>query len=212
MNYIAVKVDLVRSRRISDRYGVQERLFDLVDRVNRTFGSIIQADFVVTHGDEIQGLLHDGTAELLDVMELFVEEMKPHDLRFGIGRGTIATRLRRTAVGMDGPAWHLALDAIEQTKKELKIASFQGFGRRRDDMLRSLVNLLFWQRARWSAQQREVVLLAASDGSQKAIARRLGISQAAVSKRLRAAGWRYYEDARNTAKGLLSQTGKSAWD
>lgn len=57
MPYLAVKLDVVRSRRVRRRSALQDALFSLCDRVNRLYANVITSAFTVTHGDEIQGML-----------------------------------------------------------------------------------------------------------------------------------------------------------
>jgi|GEM_PF-5442553 hypothetical protein len=64
----------------------QERFLETMTTLNKEFEESIQARFVVTHGDEAQGMLKPGCAhEVFAVMERAVEGVLPVELRFGIG-------------------------------------------------------------------------------------------------------------------------------
>ena len=55
--YIAVIGDVIRSRDVKDREALQQNLRLAIERVNNTYGETIAAGFVLTIGDEFQGLL-----------------------------------------------------------------------------------------------------------------------------------------------------------
>lgn len=205
MNYIAVKLDMVKSRRVSDRAQLQQRLFEIVEEINIRHATVVKAKFVITHGDEVQGLLHNDYGELVSILEYFYDRLVPHTLRVGVGLGALHTRLQPTAIGMDGPAWHRADEAIDQAARSRKFVRFSGFGRLNDDAYSSLGNLLLWQRHRWTDAQRQVIEHLENGVARKQIAATLNITPAAVSNRLNAAGWKYYEDARRVLKMLLRE-------
>src|SRR4051812_43366306 len=105
---VAVLADLIRSRAYSSptrRAEVQESLRALLDRFNEEFGSAVISKFLITAGDEVQGVLSKPDV-LSDFIWLLEEEFTSTDVRFGIGFGHLHTRVRAKAVGMDGPAFH----------------------------------------------------------------------------------------------------------
>src|SRR5438552_14233807 len=57
--YAVVTADLVMSRGLADRRGTPRRLVQLVDTLNTEFGKDLAAPFMITLGDEIQGLLRE---------------------------------------------------------------------------------------------------------------------------------------------------------
>lgn len=59
--------------------------------------------------------------------------------------------------------------------------------------------------ARWAKEQKETILLLPQSTTQSEIAMHLGISDAAVSKRLAAAGWKHYQDGRASLELHLRQ-------
>lgn len=204
MQFLAVKLDIIRSRRISNRALVQETLLRAVDAANERFLGSLQSTFVVTHGDEVQGLLGvDEPEKLVDVIEHFVDSLEPIELRFGVGFGTLNTSLRPVAIGMDGEAWYRAQAAIEVAAREHKFAQFSGFGETADEAISAVTNMLLFLRWRWSREQRAVVSLLQTNATQAQIAAHQGVSEAAISKRLAAAGWRFYRDGRKALGSLL---------
>lgn len=203
MNYVAVKLDIVQSRRARNRSQLQERLFAVVEEINSRHAAVIRANFVITHGDEVQGLLHHDWGELVPILERVYDWLNPHQLRVGVGMGTLHTRLQPAAIGMDGPVWHRANEAIDEAARTRRFVRFNGFGPLKDDTYSSMMNLLLWQRQRWTQAQRHVIEHIQRGATQAQVAEKMNISAAAVSKHLRRAGWRYYDDARRVLKLIL---------
>lgn len=202
--YVAVKMDMRSSRRISDRAAAQERLFATMKALNEEFADAVQSRFIVTHGDEAQGLLRaDMVSSVVRVMERAVDGMRPAILRFGIGLGTLATPIQPDAIGMDGEAWYRASATIADAARTRKFVLFSGFGEELDIQSSAMANLLLYLRYRWTNDQQRVIELVEACPTQAAAAEQLGISQAAVSKSLRIAGWRYYIDGRDALVRML---------
>lgn len=193
--YTALIGDIIRSRRIelSDRYDLQERLHELIWRFNQDYTHALAARFIVTIGDEFQGLLNDPTITPEIVWR--VEELMPGiNFRVGIGYGTLTTALRHDAIGMDGPVFHHARDAIREAhSKKLLGGVFHGFGEEEDLILNGYARLLWNHRKKWSDNQREVTTMARCGISQSEISEVLGITKQAVHERLRSAGWEAYK-------------------
>lgn len=223
MRFVAVKCDLVHSRRLKDRSNVQESLLSAVRCTNERFASAIAAEFVVTHGDECQGLLHEGAiSQVFEIIEFIIDRMHPVQVRFGIGLGTLSTSLQEKAIGTDGPAWYNAKEALEGAKRERMAARFRGFGVSAgscsdsvscanpgflvDEYLSSMASLLLYIRARWPLDLRKLTELLEEGMTQAEVASTRGVSAAAVSKRLTRAGWREYRDGAKAIRRLLDRS------
>src|SRR5262245_59600943 len=103
--YSAVIGDVVKSRRLETaaRRDLQRQIQRTLQRVNRQFASALAAKFLITVGDEFQGLLRQPA--VLPALIRFLETSLPDiDIRLGIGRGRLDTDLKEYAMGMDGPA------------------------------------------------------------------------------------------------------------
>ena len=193
-----------RDLEADERRAVQERLGDLLDRLNRELGEAVLAEFTITVGDEFQGLLvRPGT-----VPELMwrLRDRLP-ELRFwtGVGFGGLDTELEERAIGMDGPAFHRARQALEVAHEEgLHGGVFSGFGED-DRVLGGLSRLLDWQRQRLTDAQREAIRYVRGGATQTEAAGEIGVTRQAVSKRLAAAGWRAYRDGEESLRSLLSR-------
>ncbi|MEO1084055.1 MAG: SatD family protein [Acidobacteriota bacterium] len=111
--YIAVIGDLVDSRSLPDRARVQRKLVETLERYNEKAEASIASRFLVTLGDEFQGLLRS-SASVSDFWWFYQEQMHAvAPTRLGFGLGPLATDLLEEALGMDGPCFHAARSAIK---------------------------------------------------------------------------------------------------
>lgn len=204
---LALIADMVGSRDLSrrQRSDAQVELSDFITSLNRKYASAILSRFVVTLGDEFQGLLSDATV-LPDLFWDLHYNFAPRALRSGIGFGRIDTAIGRNAINVDGPALHNARDAIVRSRKERIMGGvFSGFGEVLDIALNGYARLLHFQRSGLKRQQRRVVELLRRSLTQSAIAEELGVSKQAVSLYASAAGWIAYRDGESGFRMLLSQ-------
>jgi hypothetical protein len=192
--YLAVIGDVVGSREVVPRAELQTRLEEALDRANETHRAAVQARFLITIGDEFQGLLK-GAERVPGLLSGLRSAVHPVELRFGLGFGGLDTELREEAIGMDGPAFHRAREAIERARErgtpvevETGVSS-PAF---------TIYSLLYASvRRGWTERQRQVFDLAAGGLDGVDIANRLGITPAAVSQHLSASGHRQVLAARD---------------
>lgn len=110
--YLAVIGDLIASREIQARAQAQERLHAVLDAVNTRFSHALAAQFVITLGDEFQGLLLPG-APVFEILDVIESQLHPFPCRFGVGLGEMLTTINPLmSIGADGPAFWAARDAI----------------------------------------------------------------------------------------------------
>lgn len=191
MNYLAVIGDVVGSRQAPDRGGLQQRLQGGLRDVNAAFGSLA-AEFVLTVGDEFQGLLA-GAQELDKLLATLRTHAFPAELRLGLGIGGLDTRLEKQALGMDGPCFHRARQAIERAAaRRTPIETDSGQAPAAFEIYALMTG---YMRQRWTTRQRQVVDLVHSGLEGREVAAHLSITPSAVSQHLRAAGSRYLEAA-----------------
>lgn len=89
----------------------------MLTQINQKYKEQIASKFLITLGDEFQGLLLNGS-QALTIVEELKRKMYPIEIRFGIGVGEITTKIdREKALGADGPSYYYARNAIEQLKK-----------------------------------------------------------------------------------------------
>jgi hypothetical protein len=201
----AVIGDLVASRALSSqvRTSVQERLTQRLERFNREHAHALVADFLVTLGDEFQGLLGapHAVADLMWDLETHLPEVH---IRYGLGFGPLPPPYRPVALGMDGPAFHAARAAIRVAHDRQRLVLTQGFGQD-DEVLAGLGGLLRWHRDHWTVSQR-LALAGLREGlSQTDVAQALGVTRQAISLKVRATGWAQYLEAEAGWCTLLSR-------
>lgn len=200
--YLAVIGDIRGSRRLKDRAAVQARLEEALAEINREFAADLAADFVVTLGDEFQGLLRE-PHRLLPLLGYLETSLVEVGLRYGIGWGPLATPLRRQALGMDGPCFHRAREALSEAKHLKGWAAIKGFGIERDRVLGGLLALIGAVRGNWTRTQTETVGWMRRLGSQKQVAATRGVTKSTVSKALHGALYEAITRAEEAVAELL---------
>jgi DNA-binding CsgD family transcriptional regulator len=182
--YLAIIGDVIRSRQAADRASLQARLAEALGGLNDNPRAGLASRFVLTIGDEFQGLLAspEGLVVILSTLRMAAH---PQELRFGLGIGGLATPLQPEAIGMDGPCFHLARAAIERA--EARGTGIEVNSAAPDPTFDVYAILYAALRAGWTERQRQVLDLALAGMSGRDIAARLNISPSAVSQHLSAA-------------------------
>jgi hypothetical protein len=195
--YLAIIGDLRGSRELAQRGAVQNRLEDGLAHVNERAGARLASRFVLTIGDEFQGLV----AEPGEAMAILAEvESALFDLgvRYGLGIGPLSTALRPDALRMDGPCFHAAREALELAKRRDRWAVLRGAGERQDPIANGILTLMDAIRGGWTPRQKEAVATRRRHALMKDAARAMGIRGPTLSKSLKAAhyaAWREGEEA-----------------
>ena len=214
-SFAAVIGDIKDSRKLENRKEVQKRLQEILDRLNRKYEEDIVSSYLITLGDEFQGLLCSGK-NILNMINEIKMEMYPVRLRFGIGFGTITTDIRREmALGADGPGYYRAREAVEVLKEREKknrpvpadlCLKMEEEDRDKEVLLNTVFDLLYVVEEGWTERQREIIwdMLVYGDGQQNTAAR-LSISQPTVQKALAAGSYYTYENALKNAAEILGE-------
>ena len=120
MNYIAVIGDIKDSKLIENRGQIQEKLNRALKQINEIYQDDIASKFIITLGDEFQGLLKN-EEHLIGIVKYIQQVMYPVKLRFGIGIGEIRTDIfYEAAIGADGPAYYEARKVITELREQEK--------------------------------------------------------------------------------------------
>lgn len=199
--------DIVESRKLTAqrRGSLQVELIGVLKWFNRQYKGAVLSDFLVTLGDECQGVL--GTAEAFAELVWAVETVIPNaEIRWGIGYGTIVGPLEPVALGMDGPAFYRAREAVINAKRTRALGGlFAGFGNDEDVMLNGFARLLHYERSNWSPLQRKVMEELRVVPNVATVAERLGVSRQDISKKSQRAGGRAYFEAETAWRLLLTK-------
>jgi hypothetical protein len=188
-----------------DRSEAQAVLERLMGDFNRRYEHSVLGDFLMTLGDEFQGLLDDPSV-VPDIVQDIREALPRIRFRIAVSRGQLTTELKskRVALGTDGPAWHAARQVLEQWRAAKRDGvAFVGFGDD-DTVLNGLSGLLTHHWSHLEASQREIInALRHHQGLRKEAAADMSISQQALSNRAQTAGWREYEGGLIACRELL---------
>jgi len=104
--------DLVGSRQVRDRQGVQRALGEALDEVNRT--RPVAQPFEPTVGDEYQGACTSLPEAVLAALLVRLRLLPLVDARCGIGYGEVTVHdATRTPLLQDGPGWWSAREAVQ---------------------------------------------------------------------------------------------------
>jgi hypothetical protein len=156
-----------------------------------------------TAGDEFEVVVGDAPAALR--LALHLSRLRTWSV--GVGVGPVELPLPATAREAAGDAFVLAREAVDRAKRRphrFALAAGPGGGPLGGDDVEALVDLLLALRDRRSEEGWEVADLLESEGSQVAVAARLGVTPQAVSLRARAAGLREELDALPAITALLA--------
>lgn len=212
-SFAAVIGDIKDSRHLENRKEVQVHLQEILDRLNEKYKDHIVSKFLITLGDEFQGLLSSGE-HILDMVNEIRMEMYPVRLRFGIGFGQITTDIKsEMALGADGPGYYRAREAVELLKEREKknrpvlaelCLRLDEKDQEKEVLLNTVFDLMYVVESGWTERQRETIwdMLLYGDGQQNT-ARRLSISQPTVQKALAAGSYYTYENALKNASKIL---------
>lgn len=213
--YIAVIGDMKRSKQLSDRNETQKKMKKVLEEINEKYEKDIASRFMITLGDEFQGLLKCGD-NVMNIISLIEARMYPIEIRFGIGVGEITTEINpKVPLGADGPAYYnarYAMEFLKSNEKKSKMADssimirIDGDNEASEKLLNTILSLLTVIKNKWTERQREVICdYIEHEDNQKDVAERLGITQSSVQKNLSSAYYYSYKKAINMVSNTLSE-------
>lgn len=205
--FVALIGDIRGSREIDDREGAQKEFKRVVGSLNEQIPSrSVASPFTVTAGDEFQVLLTDAA----DAVEAAVSASDRFDrarLRFGIGRGELHTEVNPDqAIGMDGPCFYRAREAIESAGKDEAWLRVAGWAEDLDNRINAMFDLVQCVREDWTDRQAEFALALKEEGTQTLVADRYGVSKSTVSESLSAGHVHEVRDAEQSLGEWLQAT------
>ena len=210
--YFAIIGDIKQSKSIKTRREIQNRLKAILDLINNDFDEDIAAKFIITLGDEFQGLL-SSAKNIIQIIDRIQFNLFPIRLRFGIGFGGIETDINKDmALGADGPAYHYARNMIDHIKIIEKGKMYGSsnimFYAINNIEITSLINsnlqLCSFIEHNWTIKQRQLLVkIILEHKNQNKAAEELGIVQSSVQRRLKAAGYYDYINAKDLLAFIL---------
>lgn len=186
--------DLVDSTKL-DEEQLERYLLTLKQSFGEVGSSVEKSSFDIFRGDSFQGLIgnpaHALSAGILIRSYLRMSQPENSDViwdaRTAVGIGAIDSWPERVPEG-NGEAFRKSgalLDRMKTDERQLIATPWQEINEEMNvafGLLDAVIN-------KWSPQQAEVVFLLMKGHSRKQIGKELGISQAAISYRVRGAGW-----------------------
>lgn len=205
--YLALTLDLVASRELPDRAGVQARLERCAEELGAELGPDLAGEVRFNAGDELQALLRT-PRRAVHALVRFTDAARPAGLRAGLGLGPVevgavppAPDRAADIARLDGPCFHRARAALERARRLGAWAQLEGSRiAGRDAAASSLLELLGRLRGAWTERQAETVA-AARGRLQKDVAGEFGVSPSVVSEALKAADY----DAVQRAEAALAE-------
>lgn len=212
--YYAIIGDIINSKKIEDRYTAQVQLNSALKNINHLFKEDIASDFIITLGDEFQGVLHNAM-HVMEIIDRIKFQMDPIQLRFGIGIGDISTPInRRASLGSDGPAYWYAREAINLIngrKNRIIIQTGSQIGT--INLINSSLSACDFIEDNWTSGQRDFVRrVILENGFTKSIkqtelAAKFGKTPQAINYRIKETGIQIYIQL----KEAISQTLQDGW-
>lgn len=184
MNYLVIIGDIVNSKKIKERNIFQKKFNHVLQNVQEAYNEVIRSPLTLTLGDEFQVVVKNAS-RLLDLTTAIEIQMEDTNLRFGIGAGQIETDINQEkSIGMDGPAFHFAREAIDLARKRGQQYQFISA----DPVLNTDLGLLLeWintTTSRWKYKRKKILYYQRQNMGQKQIAKFLGLTQPAISQNL----------------------------
>jgi hypothetical protein len=152
VDQVAVIIGDVRgSRKMAQdvRYEGQLYLKSAIIQINEKKAEIIEAPFMITRGDEFQGVIRD-LLSAFQIMLEFERLLFPLQVRYGIGRGSIQRMGSKIPVEMDGPAFHRASEALNYLKRKKQIFCCKTENETSDLLMNTIFNLMSAIKGKWN--------------------------------------------------------------
>ncbi len=210
--YYAVIGDIKNSRQLVQREEVQSCLKRVLNGINHEYSAALAAEFVITLGDEFQGLLKRPD-ELLRIIDQIRFSLRPLRLRIGVGIGAIHTEIDPDrALGADGPAYYAAREMIESIRRAERgrenplrdICISDGTDSPLIGVINAALGLTSLIEEDWSERQQQAVsMMLFTSATQKEAAERLGIARSSMQRRLKTAHYYEFRDVRIKLSELI---------
>jgi hypothetical protein len=191
MLYLTLIGDIVDSKQVARRADLQKRLAAALRKINDRKPSPA-SPYTITLGDEFQAVYKSADTLFLDLFSILAE-IYPVEARFGVGVGGLTTPLNpKQALGMDGPAFHRAREAITVLKKSGYLIRLQGEPPQAADagqwnLLNHLLNFVTNRVGAWEKNRLRIMVGLLAGRSAAELEAELGVSKVAVYKNINAA-------------------------
>ena len=203
--------DMIGSRHLPDRRRMVSRIRKVLAKVTDeleagTEGELFAARPRLVKGiDEMSAVMWE-PSRAYRLCRLINYRIAPNRIRFAIVSGNVDIGLDTgDASQMDGPAFHIAAEGIERARKRSDVYYIRcAEDQAADRLLTVLANMVHAAFERLSEHQRRATILYDELKDQRKVARKMGITQQAVSDALRSAQYRLLASANEELDNYLS--------
>lgn len=204
--WLVISADIIGSRRVTPRAVLPLAITSALQELNAAWPGAIAVPFALAAGDAVQGVLYPGPDGFAMARRLRwalrqAPLKPPLALRIGIGWGAIETPIQpgRSSWEMDGPAFHLARQALAETARlDHPVTRFRGAESEHAVWVNLVLQLVDTLMGRWTPAQWEAISAYERLGTYRAAATTLGIALQNVQKRCAAAAWPVVREAEIT--------------
>jgi len=203
--------DLVDSKQVAQRKAFEKKLRTLVREINKDPTVRIE----ITQGIDLVVGVMPSLQSAWQVAECLTMGVFPEAFRFGIGVGEIDIAGDGDDINaMDGTAFHAAAAAVaeaEESGTPFRLRLAEGAQPKQDkarfaaeiQLVEANLSLMQTIRSQWTERGAQIVSLYEKLGTQQATAKRLKISQQAVSKVLRQGHYKVFAAAKHSLSAML---------
>lgn len=209
---IAVLIaDIISSREIENRERVQDNLEMILDRLTEDEDRGLISSPSITRGDEFE-LAFEDASKCFKTFREIEREFYPNKLSGGLGFGELDTGVRESTSEMDGPAFHRARNALEDTinAKEKPVFLIRCDDEDFTETLNSFFHLLYSVKNDWTKREREFAeyyLSRKGEVTHEKIGKHFEVGRSSVSRTLLRAHISAVEKAEEFISMKLSELG-----
>lgn len=118
MDYCTIICDIKGSKKLKNRDTVQYKLIEMIKATNTNFKDIIASPFLITLGDEWEGLLNY-PCNYLEILSFFNSYIPDVSFYTGVGIGKITINdFQLTVNQLDGPSFYRSREALNYAKSK----------------------------------------------------------------------------------------------
>ena len=214
--YYAIIGDNINSKNEDNRKELQNKLNRLLNKINETYDEYLASNFLITLGDEFQGLLPNGRY-LMEIIGKIEAEMHPLKFRIGIGYGNLSTHVEnKQTLSSDGSAYYHAREAIDFLEDNVtkKARTYKNKWiimeeEHVNSSLVSLINSLLTVQSNlensWTKAQRETVKDMMELENQFLVAEKRGLNQSTISRSIQSSQYYLYTENLKTLNDVFSK-------
>lgn len=195
MKALTLIADIVKSKEIEERKTFQETLGELLEKLNQESADNIASPYTITLGDEFQAVYNRFDSVFQDIFYI-LWRLYPVKIRFAFNYDIINTNLnKKTALGMDGPAFHGARSLLTELKqKDETIIQVNTTELLSPDLINATLKAFSKEINNWPQTALGVMYYSLKGYSVKDMISRLSVKQRAIYKSIETNHIREYED------------------